>query len=108
MRLRISKRGRVRLYVCYFQTMKNTVFEGRESVNDIINNDTMSDDEVVPYNVPPRSGVLIYKTVSDRLVIRDQPRGMGFMGKTAFTGSKFIYLSFFQSQKLFPLISSIF
>ena len=42
-----------------------------------------------------QSGVLIYKTVTDRLVTREQPREMGFMGRTAFTGSKFVYLSFF-------------
>ena len=41
-----------------------------------------------------RLGVLIYKTVSDRLVTRQQPREMDFMGRTALTGSKFIYLSF--------------
>ncbi len=41
------------------------------------------------------SGVLIYKTVSDRLVTREQPREMGFMGRTAFNGSKFVYLPFF-------------
>ena len=41
------------------------------------------------------SGVLIYKTVSDRLVTREQPREMGFMGRIAFTGSKFVYLWFF-------------
>ena len=31
-----------------------TVFEGKKSSNDIIINDTMSDDEVVASDVPPR------------------------------------------------------
>ena len=57
--------------------------------------------------VMEQSGVLIYKTVSDRLVTREQPREMDIMGRTAFTGSKFIYLSFFYSKKLFLLIFSI-
>ena len=30
------------------------VFEGKKSSNDIINNDTISDDEVVASDVPPR------------------------------------------------------
>ena len=54
------------------------------------------------------SGVLIYKTVSDRLVTREYPREMGFIGRTAFSGSKFIYLSFFKAKKLLPLFSSIY
>ena len=37
------------------------------------------------------SGVLIYKTASDCPDTRDQPREMDFMGRTAFTGSKFFY-----------------
>ena len=54
------------------------------------------------------SGVLIYKTVSDRLITREQPREMGFIGRTAFSGSKFIYLSSFKAKKLLPLFSSIY
>ena len=37
-------------------------------------------------------GVLIYKTVSDRLVTREQSRKMGFMGRTAFIESKFVFV----------------
>ena len=47
------------------------------------------------------SGVLKYKTVSDRLVTREKPRRIGFMGRTAFAGSKFIYLSFFRAKNYF-------
>ena len=36
------------------------VFEGKKSSNDIINNDTMSDDEVVASYVPPRY-LFLYK-----------------------------------------------
>ena len=59
MRLRISIRGRVRPSVhpyvpCYFRKTIMAVFEGKKSSNDIINNDTMSDDEVVAFYVPPR------------------------------------------------------
>ena len=34
--------------------MNMAVFEGKKSSNDIINNDTISDDEVVASYVPPR------------------------------------------------------
>ena len=67
MRRRISTRGCVRPSVrrsvgpsvrmsvpCYFQKTNMAVFEGKKSSNDIINNDTMSDDEVVASYVPPR------------------------------------------------------
>ena len=59
MRLRISVRGRVPRSVgasvpCYFRTTNIAVFEGIKSSNDIINNGTMSDDEVVASDVPPR------------------------------------------------------
>ena len=70
MRLRISIRGRVRPSVRpsvrrsvrrsvgpsvprYFLTLKIEVFECGKSSN-VINNDTMSDDEVVASYVPPR------------------------------------------------------
>ena len=39
---------------CYFWTTNMAVFEGKKSLNDIIINDTMSDDEVVASDVPPR------------------------------------------------------
>ena len=64
MRLRISIRGRVRPSVrrsvgpsvpCYFRKTKIVDFEDRKSSNDIINNATMSDDEVVASYGPPRS-----------------------------------------------------
>ena len=46
------------------------------------------------------SGVLIYKIVSNRLFTREQPRKMGFMGRNAFTKSKFVsYSSKFLAQK---------
>ena len=63
MRLRISVRGRDRPSVhrcvgpsvlCYFRTMNMADFEGEKSSNDIINNDRMSDNEVVASDVPPR------------------------------------------------------
>ena len=38
----------------YFRTTNMAVFEGKKSSNDIINNGTMSDDEVVASFVPPR------------------------------------------------------
>ena len=38
----------------YFRTTNMAVFEGKKSSNDIINNDTISDDEVVASYVPPR------------------------------------------------------
>ena len=38
----------------YFQTTNIAVFEGKKSTNDIKNNGTMSDDEVVASDVPPR------------------------------------------------------
>ena len=37
----------------YFPTTNMTVFVGKKSSNDIINNGTMSDDEVVASDVPP-------------------------------------------------------
>ena len=40
---------------CYFQMTKIVEFEDRMSSNDIINNATMSDDEVVASYGPPRS-----------------------------------------------------
>ena len=46
------------------------------------------------------SGVLIYKTVSDCLVTREQPGEMGFLGRTAFTGSKFVF-RFFRAKNCF-------
>ena len=64
MRLRISIRGRVhpsvgtsvcRSVPCYFWTPNIVVFEGEKSLTDIINNATMSDDEVVASFGPPRS-----------------------------------------------------
>ena len=39
---------------CYFWTTNMAVFEGEKSSNDILNNNTMSDDEVVTSHVPPR------------------------------------------------------
>ena len=58
MRLRISVRGCVRpsvgTYVPrYFRTTNIALFEGKKSSNDIIINDTMSDDEQVASYVPP-------------------------------------------------------
>ena len=50
------------------------------------------------------SGVLIYKTVSNHLVTRGQPRYRKFMGQTTFIKSIFNYLSFFLSQKLLYVI----
>ena len=64
MRLRISIRGRVRpsvgpsvgpSYVTrYFRRTNMAIFESKKSSNDIVNNGTMSDDEVVATDVPPR------------------------------------------------------
>ena len=45
-----------------------------------------------------RSGVLIYKTVSDCLETREQPKKRKFMGQTTFFKSKFNYLPLFQGQ----------
>ena len=64
MRLRISIRGRVRRSVrrsvglsvpCYFRKTKIVDFEDGKSSNDVINNATMNDDEVVASFGPPRS-----------------------------------------------------
>ena len=50
-----SVRPSVRPYVpCYFRTMNTAAFDGKKSSNDIIINDTISDDEVVASDVPPR------------------------------------------------------
>ena len=58
MRLRISKRGRVRPSVGpsvgLSRTANMTTFEGRKSSNDIKINDTIRDDEEVASDVPPR------------------------------------------------------
>ena len=63
MGLRISTRGHVRPSVRgfvgrsvprYFRMLNMAVFECNESSKDIINNDTMSDDEVVASDVFPR------------------------------------------------------
>ena len=67
MRRRISIRGHVRPSVRpsvrrsvgpyvprYFRTTNMAIFEGKRSSNDIMTNDTMSDDEVVASDVPPR------------------------------------------------------
>ena len=59
MRLRISIRGCVRPSVgrsvpSYFRTPNMAVFECEKSSTDIVNNGTMSDDEVVASDVPPR------------------------------------------------------
>ena len=67
MRLRISIRGRVRPSVGpyvprYFRTTNMAVFEGKKSSNDILNNGTMSADEVVASDVPPR--YLLIKNLS--------------------------------------------
>ena len=54
MRLRISIRGCVRPSVpCYFR-VTDMAFEGKKSSNEIINNDVVSDDEVVASDVPQR------------------------------------------------------
>ena len=39
---------------CYFRTTNIAVFEGNNSSNDVIIDGTMSDDEVVVSDVPPR------------------------------------------------------
>ena len=39
---------------CYFRRTKIVVLEGLMSSNDIMNDETMSDDEVVASDVPPR------------------------------------------------------
>ena len=39
---------------CYFRTTKYAVFDSKKFVSDNIYNDTMSDDEVVASDVPPR------------------------------------------------------
>ena len=55
MRLRISIRGRIRPSVRLSRVISNmAVFEGKESSNDKINNDKMSDDGVVASDVPSR------------------------------------------------------
>ena len=57
MRQSILIRGRVRPFVrrsvpYYFQETNMAVFEGEKSSNEIINNDMISDDEVVASYVP--------------------------------------------------------
>ena len=47
MRLRISIRGRVR-------PPNMAIFEGEKSLTDVVNSNTMSDDEEVASDVPPR------------------------------------------------------
>ena len=47
------------------------------------------------------SGVLIYKSFSDRLVTVVQPGDTNFMGRTAFTRSNFDHLPLFYPQKHF-------
>ena len=59
MRLRISIRGRVRRSVrrsipCYFRMTNMAVFEETKSSKDIKSNDTISEDEVLAFDVPPR------------------------------------------------------
>ena len=59
MRLSISRRGRVRPSAgpsvpYHFQLTNMAVFERKKSSNDIINNETMSDDEVIASDVPPQ------------------------------------------------------
>ena len=50
-----SVRRSVRPYVPrYFRTTNMAAFEDKKSSNDIIINDTMSDDEIVASDVPPR------------------------------------------------------
>ena len=41
------------------------------------------------------SGVLIYKSVTDRLVTRGQPGETNFMGRTTFICSNFVHLPLF-------------
>ena len=54
--VRPSDRPSVRPSVpCYFRKTKIVDFEDRKSLNDVINNATMSDDEVVTSYGPPRS-----------------------------------------------------
>ena len=48
-----------------------------------------------------QSGVLIYKTVSNSLVTRVQPREKKFMEQTTIIRSKFYYLLFFSGPKTF-------
>ena len=93
---------------CYFRTTNMTIFVGNGSSNDITINGTISDDEVVASDVPPRySGVLIYKSFSDRLVTVVQPGDTNFMGRTAFTRSNFDHLPLFYPQKHFHFFPSI-
>ena len=59
MRLRISIRGHVRPSVrpsvpCYFRMTNMANFEDKKSSNDVMDNDIISDDEVVASYVPPR------------------------------------------------------
>ena len=52
----VSVRRFVRRSVpCYFRKTNMVIYEGKKSSNDIINNDTMSDDQVVASYVPPRN-----------------------------------------------------
>ena len=54
MRLRISIRGRVRPSVGPSVRPSRVIFEGKKSSNNIIDSDTLSDDEVVASYVPSR------------------------------------------------------
>ena len=47
----------------YFRTTNMAVFEDTKSSNDIMINDTMSDDEVVASDVPPRYLFLFFSPV---------------------------------------------
>ena len=42
------------LLIDMFETKNLAIFEGKKSSNDITNNDTISDDDVVAFYVPPR------------------------------------------------------
>ena len=62
-----SVRPYVRPYVpCSFRKTIVAVFEGRKSSDEVIINKTMSDDEVVASDVPPRYLFLFPLVIRDR------------------------------------------
>ena len=72
--VRLSVRRSVgRLVPCYFQTADVAIFEGKGLPNDTIIYNTMSDDEVVASDVPPR--YLLY----DKTCINDNSQLPGTM-----------------------------
>ena len=55
----------------------------------------MVDDDDESHDLISESGVLMYKSVSDRLVTRGQPGETNFVGRTTFPCSNFDHLPLF-------------